>query len=188
MPFRFAETEFRDVVVIEPTVFPDGRGFFKETYKRSEFATHGITDSFVQTNHSRSSRGTLRGLHYQKEPKGQGKLVLTIDGEVFDVVVDIRKGSPSYGKWLGVTLSSVNHRMLYVPRGFAHGFCVVSEEADVLYMTTAEYAQDYEAGIRWNDSDVGINWPVSEPKLSARDQNWPSLRDSDNNFVYATGS
>ena len=187
MPFRFTPTEISGVMIVEPRVFRDERGFFIETYKRSEFAAHGITDVFVQGNWSRSSKGTLRGLHYQKDPKGQGKLVGAMAGEIFDVIVDIRKGSPNYGKWLGVTLASKSHKMLYVPRGFAHGFCVVSEAADVVYMATAEYAPDCEAGICWNDPDLGIEWPIADPNLSRRDQNLPRLRDADNNFGYAVG-
>ena len=184
MPFRFTPTQLTEVIIVEPRVFPDERGFFMETYKKSDFAAHGITDVFVQGNQSRSSKGTLRGLHYQKDPKGQGKLVRAMGGEIFDVVVDIRKGSPSYGNWLAVTLSSTNQKMLYVPRGFAHGFCVMSEQADVFYMTTEEYAPDYEAGICWNDPDLGIDWPIGDPKLSKRDKNWPRLRAADNNFQY----
>src|SRR5439155_828929 len=144
------ESQVSGVIIVEPRIFPDERGFFVETYKKSDFAAHGIADVFVQGNFSRSSKGTLRGLHYQKVPKEQGKLVRAMGGEIFDVVVDIRKGSPSYGNWLAVTLSSINQKMLYVPRGFAHGFCVMSEQADVFYMTTEEYAPDYEAGICWN--------------------------------------
>jgi dTDP-4-dehydrorhamnose 3,5-epimerase len=188
MPFSFTPTEFLEVIIVEPKAFPDERGFFMEIYKQSDFAAHGITDAFIQGNFSRSSRDTLRGLHYQKEPKAQGKLVYTMAGEVFDVVVDIRKGSPMFGKWLGISLSSTNRKILYVPRGFAHGFCVVSEEADVMYMTTVEYAPDYEAGVRWNDPDLGINWPISEPKLSTRDKNWPWLKNADNNFRYSVRS
>ena len=176
MPFRFIPTEMSGVMIVEPRVFPDERGFFIETYKRSEFAAHGITDVFVQGNWSRSSKGTLRGLHYQKEPKGQGKLVGAMAGEIFDVVVDIRKGSPKYGKWLGIKLSSKGQKMLYVPRGFAHGFCVVSEEADVVYMATAEYAPDCEAGICWNDPDLGIDWPIANPILSPKDAGAPPLQ------------
>ncbi len=184
MPFRFTETRFTEVKIIEPAMFPDERGFFMETYKRSALAAHGITDLFVQANQSRSSKDTLRGLHYQKEPKSQGKLVRTLNGEVFDVIVDIRKGSSTYGAWLGISLSSTNHRMLYVPAGFAHGFCVLSEQADIQYMVTEEYAPECEAGIAWNDRDLAIDWPVAEPKLSVRDKNWPSLRAADNNFEY----
>jgi dTDP-4-dehydrorhamnose 3,5-epimerase len=188
MPFRFTPTNFAEVMIVEPRVFPDERGFFMEAYKRSDLAAHGITDTFVQINQSRSSKDTVRGLHYQKDPKSQGKLIRTLSGEVFDVVVDIRKGSPTYGEWLGVSLSSTNNRMLYVPRGFAHGFCVLSEQADILYMVTEEYAPECEAGIIWNDQDLGIDWPVAEPKLSIRDKEWPSFRAADNNFQYGPQS
>jgi dTDP-4-dehydrorhamnose 3,5-epimerase len=179
MPFRFTPTDLAEVVIIEPKVFLDDRGFFIETYKRSEFSAHGISAAFVQANQSRSSRNTLRGLHYQRAPRAQGKLVRALSGEVFDVVVDIRKESATYGKWLGIPLSSETNRMLYVPPGLAHGFCVVTEEAEVLYMTTDEYAPDYEAGIRWDDPDLRITWPVDNPKLSARDMEWPLLKSAE---------
>jgi dTDP-4-dehydrorhamnose 3,5-epimerase len=144
-----------------------------ETYKRSEFEAAGLTVTLVQENHSRSSAGTLRGLHYQREPKAQGKLVRVVRGEVFDVAVDIRKGSPTFGQWVGVTLSADNRKSIYVPPGFAHGFCVVSPDADVIYKTTEEYAPDHELGIPWNDPALGIDWPVAAPTLSERDRHWP---------------
>ena len=184
MPFRFIPTEIPEVVVIEPRVHADERGFFMETYKRSEFAEHGIAEVFVQGNHSKSTQGILRGLHYQKRPKAQGQLVRALSGEIFDVVIDIRQGAPTFGKWVGVTLSSENKKMLYVPVGFAHGFCVVSDEAEVFYMTTEEYAPECEAGICWNDPELKITWRVEDPQLSGRDRNWPSLRDADNNFYF----
>lgn len=184
MPFRFSLAELPEVILIEPTVFSDERGFFMETYKYSEFAAHGIRESFMQSNHSRSSRKILRGLHYQKRPKAQGKLVRAIVGEIYDVVVDIRRGSPRYGRWLGVLLSAENKKMLYIPPGFAHGVCVVSEEGEVLYMVTEEYSPEHEAGIVWNDPDLGIRWPTTDPILSARDRSWPSLSKSDHDFVY----
>ncbi len=184
MAFRFTVTHIPGVLVIEPQVFQDDRGFFMETYKRSEFAKHGIIEGFVQSNHSRSSKGVLRGLHYQREPKTQGKLVRALVGEVFDVVVDLRHFSPTYGNWLGISLSSQDKQMIYVPPGFAHGFCVISDSAEVQYMTTAEYAPDAEAGIIWNDPDVGITWPVNNPLISFRDRSWPRLRDADNDFSY----
>ena len=187
MPFRFTPAAIADVVVIEPRVFPDDRGFFMETYKRSEFAAHGIDETFVQCNQSKSARGTLRGLHYQRHPKAQGKLIHALSGEIYDVVVDLRHGSPSYGKWLGVLLSAENKQMIYVPHGFAHGFCVTSDEAEVSYMTTAEYAPEFEAGIIWNDPDLAIDWPIAEPHLSNRDQAWPPFRKADNNFSFAAG-
>ncbi len=187
MPFEFSRAEIPDVVLIQPRVFNDGRGFFLEYYKHSEFAAFGIPHTFVQSNHSRSPRGILRGLHYQKEPKAQGKLIRVIVGEAFDVVVDIRRGSPTYGKWLGRSISARSQGMIYVPPGFAHGLCVTSDEAEVLYMTTEEYAPACEAGIVWNDPDLKIAWPLSDPQLSERDRRWPSLRNADNNFEYSPG-
>lgn len=184
MAFRFTRLKIPDVILVEPAVFPDGRGFFMETYKRSDFGRHGIEQVFVQENQSLSSRFTLRGLHYQKRPKAQGKLVRVAQGEVFDVAVDIRKGSPMCGKWVGMILSAQNKRMLYIPPGFAHGFCVLSEEASTLYLVTEEYAPECEGGIRWNDPNLSIQWPVNEPILSARDREWPPLSEADTSFVY----
>jgi len=192
MPFNFKRLAIPDVILIEPKAFPDERGFFMETYKYSEFATFGIKERFVQDNHSRSVKGVLRGLHYQKPPRAQGKLVRVVVGEVFDVAVDIRsahgiaregnipraKGSPWYGKWVGEKLSAENKRMLYVPPGFAHGFCVLSEVADVLYKTTEEYAPEYDAGIIWNDPEIGIDWPIEHPIVSAKDAALPTLREA----------
>ena len=156
-----------------------------ETYKYSEFASAGITEHFVQDNYSRSTKGVLRGLHYQKHPKAQGKLVMVITGEIYDVAVDIRKGSPTWGKWVGQTLSGENHHMLYVPLGFAHGFYVTSDEADVVYnVTGGEYAPEIEAGIIWNDPGIGIDWPGNSPILSEKDAILPVLKDADNDFVY----
>jgi dTDP-4-dehydrorhamnose 3,5-epimerase len=185
MPFRSIETEIPAVKIIEPKVFADERGFFMETYKRSEFADLGIADIFVQVNRSKSTKGILRGLHYQKRPRAQGKLVQAFAGEIFDVVVDIRRDAPTYGKAVVAMLSGENKRMIFVPAGFAHGFCVISNEAEVSYMTTAEYAPECEAGIRWNDPDLAIDWPVASPQLSNRDLLWPCLKDADNNFSYA---
>jgi len=188
MPFKFTRTAIAEVVVIDPQVFADHRGFFMETYKRSEFAAEGITETFVQGNHSRSSKGILRGLHYQKQPNAQGKLVRALAGEIYDVVVDIRQGSPGFGAWVAVSLSAENKKMLYVPGGFAHGFCVVSDEAEIFYMTTEEYAPALEAGVIWNDPDLGIAWPIVNPQLSDRDRRWPCLKDADNNFRYQSES
>jgi dTDP-4-dehydrorhamnose 3,5-epimerase len=162
-------------VIIVPKVFGDARGFLMETYKRSEFEAAGLPVTLVQENHSRSSAGTLRGLHYQVEPKAQGKLVRVVSGEVFDVAVDIRKGSPTLGQWVGVTLSADNRKSMYIPPGFAHGFCVLSPEAEVIYKTTEEYAPELEFGIRWDDPALGIVWPVANPTLSERDKNWPAF-------------
>jgi dTDP-4-dehydrorhamnose 3,5-epimerase len=175
MPLSFESTELAGVLIVVPKVFADDRGFFMETFKRSEFERAGLDIPFIQENHSRSTAGTLRGLHYQREPKAQGKLVRVIFGEIFDVAVDIRQGSPSFGKWIGVTLSAENRTSIYVPPGFAHGFCVTSADAEVIYKTTEEYAPDHEEGIRWDDPGLAIAWPIANPTLSARDQRWPSL-------------
>ena len=182
MPFHFTPTDISGVIVIDPPVFPDDRGFFMESYKRSEFAAGGINETFVQCNQAKSARGILRGLHYQKNPKAQAKLVRALSGEIYDVAVDLRKGSSTYGKWTTVILSAENKKMLFVPVGFAHGFCVTSADAEMLYMTTEEYAPDLEAGVLWDDPDLAIEWPVANPVLSARDRAWPRLRDADNTF------
>ncbi|NPV29967.1 MAG: dTDP-4-dehydrorhamnose 3,5-epimerase [Firmicutes bacterium] len=184
MPFSFQRLEIPEVVLIEPKVFQDGRGFFMETYKFSDFTAFGITERFVQDNHSRSLRGVLRGLHYQNPPNAQGKLVRVVAGEIFDVAVDIRRGSPTYGKWVGERLSAENKRMLYIPPGFAHGFCVLSQEAEVVYKVTEEYAPEHEAGIIWNDPDIGIRWPVAEPIISEKDAAFPRLKEAENYFFF----
>ena len=176
MPFTFEPTDLPGVVLITPRVFGDARGFFMETYKRSEFEAAGLDMPLAQENHSRSSAGTLRGLHYQGEPKAQGKLVRVLSGEIYDVAVDIRRGSPTLGRWLGVTLSAENRRSIYVPPGFAHGFCVTSPEAEVIYLTTEEYAPELERGIPWNDPALKITWPIASPVLSPRDAQWPAFR------------
>ena len=188
MPFRFDRTAVPDIMMIEPPVVSDERGFFMEIYKGSEFAAQGIAETFVQCNHSRSARGVLRGLHYQKHPKAQAKLVRAVSGAIYDVVVDLRSGGPTYGKWFAATLSAENQKILYVPRGFAHGFCVISAEAEIFYMMTAEYAPELEAGVIWNDPELAIEWPIAEPVLSPRDRAWPSIVRADNNFSYLDGS
>jgi dTDP-4-dehydrorhamnose 3,5-epimerase len=163
------------MVVIEPKVFADDRGFFMETYKKSDFVPAGIDVEFVQENHSKSVAGTLRGLHLQRPPKAQGKLVRVIQGEIFDVAADIRRDSPTFGRWVSVTLSAENRRSVFIPAGYAHGFCVVSPQAEVVYKTTDEYAPELEWGVRWDDPKLGIPWPVSEPLLSPRDSKWSTL-------------
>ncbi len=183
MPFRFQRLEIPEVILINPQAFEDQRGYFMEAYKHSDFAANGIPDYFVQDNFSHSLRGVLRGLHYQKRPRAQGKLVIVIKGKAFDVAVDIRKGSPTYGKWVGTVLCSENTRMLYVPAGFAHGFCVLSDEADVVYKVTDEYAVECDRGIIWNDPDLCIRWPIEKPVLSPKDAQLPTLREADNNFL-----
>jgi dTDP-4-dehydrorhamnose 3,5-epimerase len=177
MPFRFIPTELPGVVVIEPEVFPDGRGFFMETYKKSDFLAAGLPMDFVQENQSKSVKGTLRGLHLQRPPRAQGKLVRVLDGEIFDVAADIRPDSPTFGRWVSVSLSAENRRSVYIPAGYAHGFCVVSSDAQVVYKTTEEYAPELEWGVRWDDPLLEIPWPVSTPRLSERDSMWPALAD-----------
>lgn len=171
---RFVPTELPGVLVIEPEVHQDARGFFLETYHVEKYRAGGIEGPFVQDNHSRSVRGTLRGLHLQVR-RPQGKLIRVIEGEIYDVAVDVRRNSPTFGSWVGVTLSASNFKQCYVPRGFAHGFCVVSEDAQVEYKCTDLYDPDGEIGIAWNDPTLGIIWPVAEPILSDRDRRHPLL-------------
>ncbi|MGI6368945.1 MAG: dTDP-4-dehydrorhamnose 3,5-epimerase [Anaerolineae bacterium] len=177
------ETSLPGVCILEPRVFGDRRGFFMESYNDRTMASLGISDHFVQDNHSQSSRGILRGLHYQAEP-GQVKLVRVVTGEVYDVVVDVRFGSPTFGKWVGVHLTAENHRQLYVPVGFAHGFCVLSERADFLYKVTSYYAPQDERGVLWNDPALGIDWPVSDPILSDKDLKLPLLADIPRDYIW----
>jgi len=179
MPFEFKKLHIPGLILVSPSSFGDTRGFFMETYKKSAFAANGITDDFVQDNFSHSVGGVVRGLHYQKSPRAQAKLVSVISGEIFDVAVDIRPGSPTFGQWAGVSLSAANKNMLYIPAGFAHGFCVVSEEVDFTYKVSAEYAPDLDRGILWNDPDIGISWPVSAPILSDKDRQLPTLSAAD---------
>lgn len=186
MPFNFQRLEIPDVIFVEPKVFGDERGFFLEIYKHSDFSQFGIIEHFVQDNYSSSTAGVLRGLHYQKNPKAQGKLVRCLKGKIFDVAVDIRKGSPYYGRWVGKELSEEQGNMLYIPAGFAHGFLVLSDKADVLYKCTEEYSAQHDRGIIWNDPAISIQWPVNgRPILSAKDKMHPPLADADNNFVYS---
>ena len=170
------ETTLPGALVIEPTVFGDERGFFLERYHATRYADAGITATFVQDNHSRSRRGILRGLHFQKLHP-QGKLIEVARGRIWDVIVDARPASPMFGQWEGFNLSEDNHRQLWVPPGFAHGFCVTSDVADVLYKCTDVYRPDDEGGIAWDDPDLGIDWPVRDPILSAKDQAHPRLGD-----------
>lgn len=166
---RFIQTEIPEVMIIEPRVFGDERGFFMETWQRKTFAANGIDYDFVQDNHSLSGKGILRGLHYQIR-RPQGKLVRVISGEVFDVAVDIRQGSPWFGKWVGMSISAANRRMLWVPPGFAHGFYVTSGQAEFVYKCTEYYAPEYERSIAWNDPDLNIDWPLkAHPVLSGKD-------------------
>jgi len=170
-------TDLPGVVIVEPRVFGDARGFFLEVFQQTRFREAGLDVTFVQDNHSRSRCGTLRGLHYQIEHP-QGKLVRVIRGEAFDVAVDLRRGSPMFGRWTGVKLSDTNHRQIYVPPGFAHGFCVLSEEADILYKCTDFYYPEHERTILWNDPRLAIEWPIDEPLLSEKDQRGLPLADA----------
>jgi dTDP-4-dehydrorhamnose 3,5-epimerase len=165
-----------EVVIIEPKVFGDPRGYFLETYQAARYKEHGVPADFVQDNISCSRKGVLRGLHYQLG-RPQGKLVWAIQGEIFDVAVDVRKGSPTFGTWTGMVLSSDNHLQVYVPEGFAHGFCVLSETAIVGYKCTDYYAPQEERGIRWDDPNLAISWPISSPLLSDKDGSYPYLGD-----------
>ncbi|CUS97443.1 dTDP-4-dehydrorhamnose 3,5-epimerase [Candidatus Kryptobacter tengchongensis] len=176
MPFKFTRvSEIPDLIIIEPTVFEDNRGFFMETYSYREFERVGIKEKFVQDNHSKSVKGVLRGLHFQIEPFAQSKLVRCIKGEIFDVAVDIRPESATFKKWFGLILSEENKKMLYIPKGFAHGFVVLSEVAEVEYKVDNFYSPEHERGIIWNDPEIGIKWPFENPILSPKDMNLPNL-------------
>ncbi len=177
---KVVETSIPDVLIIEPKVFGDERGFFYESFTAAAFeAATGLKRQFVQDNHSKSQRGVLRGLHYQIQ-QPQGKLVRVVAGEVFDVAVDLRKSSPSFGRWFGTHLSAQNQRQLWIPEGFAHGFVVLSGSAEFLYKTTDYYAPEHERSLLWNDPELGIQWPFDEaPQLSAKDQAGKLLRDAE---------
>jgi len=184
MSFQIKPLSIPEVVLLEARTWPDARGYFREVFKASAFAGLGLPALFAQDNLSHSVRGVLRGLHYQKEPCAQGKFVSVVHGAIYDVAVDIRKGSPTYARWVGAELSAANGRMLYVPPGFAHGFYVLSETASVLYKVTTEWNGALEAGVRWDDAEIGVAWPTTDPILSPRDAALPALKDADNNFVY----
>ncbi len=179
--FKKIETSIEGVYIIEPTVFRDDRGYFMEIYSKTEFEEIGLYYNFVQDNQSKSKKGVLRGLHFQKE-NPQAKLVRVLKGEVFDVAVDLRPKSKSYGKWEGVILSEENKKMFMIPKGFAHGFLVLSEEAEFTYKCDDIYNKATEGGLLWNDPDIGINWPLGNMKISElltseKDQNWPTLKE-----------
>lgn len=180
MPFCFKNLELAGVVLAEPRVFADNRGSFLETYKRSDFELAGIPGEFVQENHSVSHAGTLRGLHYQQAPKAQGKLVRVVAGEIFDVAVDMRRGSPTCGRWIGVTLSAANRHILYVPPWCAHGFYVTGDRpAEVLYKTTEEYSLVHERGSAWDDPRLAIAWPGQPALIAGKDRQWPPFEPID---------
>ena len=184
MPFEFQRTKIPDVVLIKPKVFGDDRGFFMETYKKSDFKKAGIDIDFVQCNHSKSTYGVIRGLHFQREPYAQSKLIRCIKGKIFDVAVDIRKESQFFGKYVAVELSEENKQMLFIPKGFAHGFQVLSKEADILYSVNYVYAPDYEDGIIWNDGNIGIEWPIANLMISKKDEKLTSLNNFKNSINF----
>lgn len=185
--FKLLNTPINGILIIEPEAFRDNRGFFIEFYNKEEFARLGFNDLFVQDNHSSSKKGVLRGLHYQINPSPMGKLVKVVKGKIFDVGVDIRKGSPTFGKWHAEILSEENMKMLYFPPGFAHGFLALEDNTEVIYKCTGLYSKENERAIMWNDPAIGVKWPIDQVKkviLSARDQKHPLLKDAETNFNY----
>ncbi len=184
MPFKFRRLEIPDVILVEPVVFSDLRGFFMELYKRSDYLSNSIPYDFVQVNMSYSKRGVVRGLHYQLKPMEQGKLVTVVSGRIYDVAVDVRRGSPWYGRYVGVEISSSKPRLLWIPPGFAHGFQAL-EDSIVLYLTTKEYSREHEACIYWGDSEIGIDWPIKSGCIvSEKDRACPPLSKAKTNFGY----
>ena len=177
MPFEFERQKINDIILIKPKVFGDNRGFFMETYKKSEFQANGIKEDFNQDNHSKSGAKVLRGLHYQSKPYGQAKIVRCVRGRIYDVAVDIRPNSDTFGQYVKVELSEDNKHMLYIPEGFAHGFVVLSDEAELCYKASGEYNPQADRGVLWNDKDININWEIDfDPVLSAKDSNQPELK------------
>ena len=184
MSFTFKKLNLSDVMLVEAKSFPDDRGYFKEIFKESSFIENEINTRFVQDNFSHSIKGVLRGLHFQKNPKAQAKLVTVFRGEIFDVAVDVRKDSPTYRKWVSEILSEQNHKLLFIPEGFAHGYCVLSDEADIFYKVNQEYSPEHDRGFIWNDPEVAIKWPMDNPLISDKDLKLPFLKNADNNFQY----
>jgi dTDP-4-dehydrorhamnose 3,5-epimerase len=179
------KTKFEDAVLIEPKVFGDHRGFFTESYNKEIFKQNGIDIEFIQDNHSLSQQsGTLRGMHYQLKDKAQTKLVRVTRGAIYDVILDIRKSSPTYGEWQGFILSADNKRQLLVPKGFAHGFCTIVENTEVQYKVDELYSPEHDRGIAWNDPALNIDWPFNNPVLSDKDTKHPTLAEADNNFTW----
>ncbi|MEH7238316.1 dTDP-4-dehydrorhamnose 3,5-epimerase [Bacillus sp. JJ1562] len=182
---RKIPTKLKDVFILEPDVYGDHRGFFMESYNLNKFTKLGIDFDFKQDNHSLSKEaGTIRGLHYQLPDKAQTKLVRALTGAIYDVVVDIRKGSPTYGEWVGVILSESNKRQILVPKGFAHGICTLVENTQIMYKVDEYYSPEHDRGIVWNDPTLNIEWPVKNPILSEKDQSLPLLKDAENSFLY----
>ena len=184
MSFNFKKLKISDVILIEPESFNDERGYFFENYNELNFNEFGITTKFVQDNFSYSKKNVLRGLHFQKNPKAQTKLVSVLKGEIFDVAVDLRKNSSTYMKWVSEILSEKKHNSLYIPEGFAHGFYVLSDSAYVMYKVNSHYSPEFDSGIVWNDMKLNISWPTSEPILSIKDQNLLSSKDQDYDFNF----
>lgn len=185
--FRKVETQLKDVYILEPTVFEDHRGFFMESYNKKDFEELGLHFDFVQDNHSLSVHaGVLRGLHFQLNPKAQTKVVRCLKGVIYDAVVDLRKGSPTYLKWIGVILSEYNRRQIVVPKGFAHGVLTLTPNTEILYKVDEYYSPEHDMSIRWNDPDIGIDWPITNPILSEKDRNAPYLKEVEDkiNFYY----
>ena len=186
MPFKFTPREIPDVVLVEPKAFSDDRGYFFESYKKSEFISNGIEYEFVQDNTSFSEGNVIRGLHFQSPPYDQGKLVRVLTGKILDVAVDIRKGSLSYGKWVSEVLSGEDRKMLWVPPGFAHGFLTLKESL-IHYKVTGEYNKESEGGLIWNDSDLNIHWNSQDVQLSSKDTEWPTLKELRSPFIFNRG-
>ena len=185
MNFEFRELAIPEVILVTPEIFTDERGFFMEIYKKTVFEKAGIKENFTQDNYSSSQKNVLRGLHYQIPPRGQAKLIRCVSGEIFDVAVDIRRGSPYFGSWVGEYLNEDNKRMVYIPKGFAHGYLVLSEEAKIVYKVSEEYSKNHERGIFWKDPEVGIDWPSSvSPILSEKDKGLPLLKEAEDCFRY----
>jgi dTDP-4-dehydrorhamnose 3,5-epimerase len=177
MPFTFIKTEIEGVIIVEPRVFGDERGFFMETYKKTDFDSNGISEQFVQDNHSMSGKGVLRGIHFQKSPMAQGKLVRVTAGSVFDVAVDLRPDSPTYKKWIGIELTAENAKMFYIPPGFGHAFLTLEDNTHFLYKCTENYSPEHDGGIRYDDPAIGVKWPTEDFIVSDKDKNLPFLKD-----------
>ncbi len=178
MPFNFTKLDIDGLILIEPRVFKDERGFFMESYKDSDFRANGIDCEFLQDNHSLSQKNVIRGLHYQLNPKAQGKLVRVIKGSVWDVAVDIRKSSQTYLKWIGIELTEDNNSMIFIPPGFAHGFIALTDNVHLTYKCTEEYSPEHDTGIRWDDPEIGIEWPATEAIVSEKDKELPYLKEA----------
>jgi len=182
MQFNFKKLNILDVILIESKSFKDERGYFLDNFHQSVFEENNIVTKFVQDNFSYSKKNVLRGLHFQKNPKAQAKFVSVLKGEIFDVAVDLRKNSPTYMKWVSEKLSDINHKSLYIPEGFAHGFCVLSNDAYVMYKVNSNFFPEFDSGIIWNDPELNISWPISEPIISEKDKNLPLLKNQDSGF------